>query len=93
MDAVTTGKKDRMNFRLDAQLKQLIEQAAGLEGQTLTEFAVSNLVQSARETIRGSQVTELSRRDWKAFMTLLDTDAEPNDALKRAARRHRKRRA
>ena len=73
--------------------RRVIEQAAVLEGQTLTEYAVSNLVRSARETIQGSQVTELSRRDWKAFTALLQADAEPNEALKRAAKRHRKRRA
>ena len=86
-----TAKNDaRLNFRLPSHLKQTIEQAAALTGQTLSDFAVSTLVRSARSVIEEHDRTVLSNRDRDRFLSLLDdADASPNEALLGAARRYK----
>jgi len=88
----TTPTNDaRLNFRLPLELKQTIEQAAALTGQTVSDFAISTLVGSARNVIEAHDRTELSRRDRDRFITLLDdTDAKPHKRLTAAARRYKK---
>ncbi|MBK7601463.1 MAG: DUF1778 domain-containing protein [Acidobacteria bacterium] len=45
----------RLDMRINIQTKSLIERAAALTGQTLTDFAISNLVQVAVDTIEQHQ--------------------------------------
>ena len=85
------GKNDaRLNFRLPGELKRTIEQAAAQLGQSLTDFAVSTLVQNAREVIGLSGATRLSDRDRDVFVRLLDdADSRPNAALVAAANKYK----
>jgi uncharacterized protein (DUF1778 family) len=90
---MATGARDaRLNFRLPAELKDVIEEAAASLGQSVSDFAVSTLVQQARSVIEQRNVTTLSDRDRERFIALLD-DAEgrPNAALVKAAKRYKKR--
>jgi len=88
----TDARSDaRLNIRLPRELKQLIEQAAGHLGQTVSEFAVSTLVRTAEEVIKQHDRTELSNRDRVIFLAMLDDlDAEPNETLVAAAEKHKK---
>jgi uncharacterized protein (DUF1778 family) len=80
----------RLNFRLPAGLKTTIEEAAACLGQSVGDFAVSTLAQTARSVIEQHQVTRLSNRDRDAFMAILDdAGARPNKALKAAAKRYK----
>ncbi len=87
----TAGKNDaRLNFRLPGELKRTIEQAAAHLGQSVSDFAVSALVQNARQVIEQHDVTQLSDRDRDVFISLLDdVDAGPNRALSAAAKKYR----
>jgi uncharacterized protein (DUF1778 family) len=88
---MSTVQDSRLNFRLPAELKETIEEAAAHLGQTVTDFAVSTLVQNAREVIEQHKTTYLSHRDWEIFVKMLeDTDAKPNAALASAARRYKR---
>ncbi len=81
----------RLNFRLPEELKATIEKAAAQLGQSVSDFAVSTLVRTAREVIREHDVTELSDRDRDVFVSILDdADATPNEALAAAAERYKK---
>ncbi len=40
----TGGRDARLNFRLSADLKEVIEEAAASLGQSVSDFAVSTLV-------------------------------------------------
>jgi uncharacterized protein (DUF1778 family) len=82
-----------MNFRLDRQHKALIEKAASTAGQSVTEFAVSHLIRDARTVLHEHEVTVLSDRDRHVFLSVLEADAEPNDALREAAKTYRRHRA
>jgi len=48
----TAGNDARLNFRLSSELKQTIEQAAAVLGQSVSEFAVSTLVEFARKVLQ-----------------------------------------
>jgi uncharacterized protein (DUF1778 family) len=81
---------DRLDFRLDSEAKRVIEQAAALSGQTVKQFAVSTLVQSAEEVLERRRTIHLSNRDRDLFLALLDADDEPNQALRDAAERFKR---
>jgi len=81
----------RLNFRLSAELKEVIEAAAAHLGQSVSDYALSTLVQNARGVIQQHDVTVLSNRDRDIFLALLDdADAKPNKALRDAAAKYRK---
>ena len=89
---MSTARSDaRINFRLSNELKQTIEDAAAEMGQSVSDFAVSTLVQTARKILHDQQVTRLSDRDRQRFLAMLDGESsKPNDALVKAASRYRK---
>lgn len=89
---MSTARSDaRINFRLSNELKQTIEDAAAEMGQSVSDFAVSTLVQTARKILHDQQVTRLSDRDRQRFLAMLDGESsKPNDALVKAARRYKK---
>ena len=82
----------RIDFRLKSEHKALIERAASAHGQTVTQFAIATLVKAAHESIQQASLTELSIRDRDVFLEMLDSNAEPNAALKKAAKRYRSQR-
>ena len=92
---MSMAKNDaRINVRLASDLKQIIEEASAALGQTVSEFTVSTLVREARQVIQEAQFTKLSNRDRETFLAALEaTHSKPNDALKAAARRYKKRTA
>lgn len=83
--------KTRLDFRLDTEAKEVITQAAYVTGKSLSEFAVSSLVQSAQEVLEKHQTITFSNRDFDAFLEAIESEEEPNDALKRAAERYQQR--
>jgi uncharacterized protein (DUF1778 family) len=86
-----TRSTARLNFRLARPLKEIIEEAAAATGQTVSDFAVSTLVQAARKVVEERNITELTNRDRDRFLALLDdTRKKPNRALRDAAARYRK---
>ena len=84
----------RINVRLSSDLKQTVEEAAAALGQSVSEFTVSAVVREARDVLEDAQITRLTKRDRDAFLAALNAkDLRPNDALKKAARRYKKRTA
>lgn len=91
MSTPTLPNDARLNFRLPTESKQTIEQAALRLGQSVSDFAVSTLVQTARTVIEQQNETQLSNRDRDRFLSLLDQkDSRPTRALAAAARKHKK---
>ena len=83
--------KTRLDFRLDSEAKEVITQAAHVAGKSLSDFAVSSLVRSAQEVLEKHQTITFSNRDFDTFLEAIESDDEPNDALKRAAERYQQR--
>lgn len=89
---MSNAKSDaRINFRLNSDLKKTIEDAAAEMGQSVSDFAISTLVQTARKILHDQQVTRLSERDRQLFLAMLDDESsKPNEALAKAAKRYKK---
>ena len=85
-----SSKSERVDLRLPADQKRLIEQAATLSGLTLSGFILGSTLERARDVLRETTVIELSGRDRDRFLSALDDErARPGPALRRAARRHK----
>jgi uncharacterized protein (DUF1778 family) len=88
----TTPKNARLTFRLSADSKELIEAAAVVGGQSVSDYVIATLVSYSQTVLQQTQMTVLSNRDRKTFMALLDdADARPNRVLTTAATRYKKR--
>jgi uncharacterized protein (DUF1778 family) len=82
--AMVTKNDARVDFRLSSQAKAVIEEAAALTGQSLSDFAVSTLLEKATQILDAKSLRSLSERDARIFLSVLDAE-QPNQALREAA--------
>jgi uncharacterized protein (DUF1778 family) len=83
--AIETRKRSvRLEFRVDADTKRLLERAAALEGRSLTDYCLTALTHASRETIARHESLVLSDRDRAVFFDALMNPLEPNERLRRA---------
>jgi uncharacterized protein (DUF1778 family) len=82
-DSTTKPHKVVKNARLEARVtldqKQLMERAAGLRGQNLTEFMISVLADAATQTIKDRELIELTDRDRLVFAEALLNPDPPSE--------------
>ena len=90
MEEQTVSNSDRINFRLNSQVKETIERAAAVQGQTLTQFATLTLKREADEILKSNHVLVLSDQDRDAFLSALDNPPRPSASLIRAAKEYAK---
>jgi uncharacterized protein (DUF1778 family) len=83
--------EERIDARLPAETKQLIERAAGITGVTTSDFIISKAYEAATAVVQEYETWALNRRDSKAFIDALLNPPEPNEALKAAAARYKSR--
>jgi len=84
-----SDKKERLEARVPASLKEDLLRAASLQRKTLTEFIVENLSKATREAIESHASWQLSQLDSVAFVDALLNPPAPNAKLQAAARRFR----
>lgn len=77
---------ERLEIRLTHEDRDLLEHAAALRGQSVSDFVVSALVERAREIVARPKVTKLTARDRDRFLEILEDD-EPSQELVVASRR------
>lgn len=68
--------------------RELVETAAAAAGVPLDDFARSALLEQARARVASMPTRKLSERDALRFVEIMEADAEPNEALRRAAARY-----
>ena len=85
----TKPRLERLEARLPAEAKAIIQHAADLSGRSLSDFVVSSALEAAEESIRNHEIIVLSARDSIAFVEALLNPREPNEALREAFRLHR----
>lgn len=81
-------RSERLEVRVPPSLHSRVSQAAALRGQTLAAFVTAAVQDAAQRAIEDAEVTRLNRHDFAALVRALETDAEPNHALRAAAVRH-----
>lgn len=88
MEQITETKVERLQARLTPDQKALIQQAAELEGRSLTDFVVSAAATTAKQVIEDTNILRLSIADQKAFAEALSNPPKAKGALARALERH-----
>jgi uncharacterized protein (DUF1778 family) len=82
-------RAQRLETRVTAEQKSLIERAAALQGRTITDFVLTSVQDAARRTIEEHHQLELSVRDSEAFVEALLDPRSVNDRLRDTVRRYR----
>ncbi|MET4701411.1 uncharacterized protein (DUF1778 family) [Constrictibacter sp. MBR-5] len=80
---------ERLEARVTAEQKNLIERAAALQGRTLTDFVLTSVQDAARRAIEEHHQLALSVRDSEAFVDALMNPQPVNDRLRDTVRRYR----
>jgi uncharacterized protein (DUF1778 family) len=79
-------QNSRIALRVRREEKATIMQAAALAHTDMTTFVVQNILRIARETIVEAERLELSERDSRRVLDLLEHPPRPNERLVAAAR-------
>lgn len=87
----STAHSQRINLRLSETAKQRIEQAAAVEGRTVSAFIVSSALENAEKTVRRHETVALARQDAMRFFEALSNPLPPNDRLRAALEEHARR--
>lgn len=74
-------KDDIIQIRAPAETKALLNRAAQLRGQKLSEFMLESAKRQAEEAILDQRVFFLDAKAHDAFLARLDAPAWPNAAL------------
>ena len=83
-------RTDRLEARVSTELKRLFQQAADLQGVTLSDFVIGSARQAAVQTLQEHDQIHLSRRDARTFVARLLRPPAPGTRLRAAARRYKK---
>jgi uncharacterized protein (DUF1778 family) len=81
---------ERLETRVTAEQKSLIEHAAALQGRTVTDFVLTSVQDAARRAIEEHRRLDLTVRDSQAFVDALIHPQPVNDRLRETVRRYRR---
>ena len=80
-------KKQRIDLRLTDDDKSIIEEAAAMSNQSITQFMVSSASERAVKVIEQHRRLVLNEESRNLVMDAISNPPAPNDKLKRAADR------
>lgn len=89
MPRTEAQKESRLQTRVSRQQKAVLERAAELRGQSLTDFVIEAAQAAAEKVIQSHEIIVLTEKDRKVFFAALRRPPKPNAKLKAAAKRHR----
>jgi uncharacterized protein (DUF1778 family) len=82
------ARDERLEARVSREQKMLFQQAAELQGRTLTDFVVASVHEAALRTIEDMHKIQLTAEESRAFAEAVLNPREPNDRLREAAQRY-----
>lgn len=68
----TARKADRLNLRINAEQKQLLEAAARLRHKSISSFVLDQAFEAAEDVLAEQTHFNLDPQQWKAFCRALD---------------------
>lgn len=80
----------RLNCRVSASIKQRAEEAAGVLGQSITDFTEQALSEKAEAVLSQVERIRLSERDFEHFLQTIQEPGEPAPALRQAAEEYKR---
>jgi uncharacterized protein (DUF1778 family) len=90
MPRAAETKDDRLQVRLDAESKSVLQRAAGYRHKTVSQFVLATALEEAEKVIRENEIVTLSGPDWKVFYDALTDPPAPNAALRKAFAKYKK---
>lgn len=84
---MTALKKQRIDLRLSDEDKSIIEEAAAMTNQTITQFMVNSASERAAQVIEQHRRLILNEESWNRVMDAISHSPSPDSRLKRAAKR------
>lgn len=72
-------KSERIEARVTAEQKAIIQRAAELQGRTITDFIVSVLHDTAERTIREYEIINLTNRERELFVDAMLNSPKANE--------------
>lgn len=78
---------DLIQIRASAGTKSILNRAAALRGQTLSEFMLDSERARAEETILDQRLSSLDPEAYRKFLAMLDAPAQPDKALQTLMKR------
>lgn len=85
--ALTSEVKGSINLRIEAQTRQLIDDAAAVLGKTRTEFMIESARRQAIDVLLDQRLFSLAPDRFDAFVQALDAPPAPGPKLKALLRR------
>ena len=90
MPKTKTKSTARIHCRVDAELKEKVESAARISGQSLTSFTEMALAEKAQEVLDKEESIRLSQAVFQAFYEAIQAPpAKPSKKLLQALKRYR----
>jgi uncharacterized protein (DUF1778 family) len=88
----SSGRRaERLEARVTADQKRLLQEAAALQGRTLSDFVVGSLVETAKRVLQERDLVVLSTKDREVFVrALLNPPTRKGGRLARAVDRYRR---
>ena len=80
-------KKQRIDLRLTDDDKSMIEEAAAISNQSVSQFMLNSASQRAAEVIEQHRRVILHEESWMGVMDGLSNPPSPGEKLKSAAKR------
>ncbi|AKK24723.1 DUF1778 domain-containing protein [Pandoraea oxalativorans] len=79
----------RFEARIPTEVRALLEQAADIQGRSMSDFAIAAIWEAATKVIEQTNLVRLSVADQHRFFNALLSPAEPAPALMRGAKKYR----
>lgn len=92
-DSAQTQDKSRaarLEARVTANQKAILQKAAALSGRTLSEFVIVSAQEAAAKVIQSHETIRLNRDEQIAFVSVLLNPPTPGPRLSRAAAKFRR---
>jgi len=80
-----TENYERFDIRMPASAKQMLNNAAEINGTTLTALVLNAAMDKAREIMQVHKNFVLDNEEWESLMNALEEPSKPNKALLKAA--------
>jgi uncharacterized protein (DUF1778 family) len=91
MRAQKHAKEERIEVRIPKSLKRLLEHAASLRRASLSDFVLASAQKEATQTIKDFEMLTLCNEAREVFANALLNPSPPNEILRKAADRYKKR--
>src|SRR5260370_38444399 len=83
-------KQERLEARIPAAQKRILERAASLRGTSLTDFVLTSAQEAATKTIKDFEILTLCDEAREVFVKTLMNSPAPNEAMRTDADRCRR---